>query len=125
MQRTRGIRMPHDADIRRWSWDGRTWTPYGKSGTTLRPGGWIGGIGPQAGLGAGFLRATIFLVAIWIVFALLYTQVGFARPIVDPQGQTDVGREPLRGRAFVYSFEVMSLQKPEPRPLTTVAHILV
>src|SRR5262249_40051426 len=78
-----------------------------------------------SGYGERVIRATIFLVAIWIVFALLYTQVGFGRPIVDPQGQTDVGGEPLRGRAFVYSFEVMSLQKPEPRPLTTVAHILV
>src|SRR5262249_55750997 len=52
-----------------------------------------------SGYGERVIRATIFLVAIWIVFALLYTQVGFGRPIVDPQGQTDVGGEPLRGRA--------------------------
>jgi hypothetical protein len=71
-----------------------------------------------SGYGERILRAFAWILAIWIVFALLYTKAGFTKP--------DVGDEPLPfKRAFTYSLAVMSLQKPEPRPLTNTAQTLV
>jgi hypothetical protein len=73
------------------------------------------------------------LVGIWLLFALLYTQVGFAR--WEPRRsnekeamteQRDEVGEPLKlKRALTYSFGVMTLQKPEPRPATTAAQSFV
>ncbi|HKS39357.1 MAG TPA: hypothetical protein VJX74_02000 [Blastocatellia bacterium] len=71
-----------------------------------------------SGYGERILRAFAWVLAIWIVFALLYTKVGFTKP--------DAGDEPLPfKRAFTYSLAVMSLQKPEPRPQTNTAQTLV
>ena len=71
-----------------------------------------------SGYGERILRAFAWILAIWIIFALLYTKVGFIKP--------DGGDEPLPfKRAFTYSLAVMSLQKPEPRPLTNTAQTLV
>ena len=72
----------------------------------------------MSGYGERIFRAFAWILAIWIVFALLYTEVGFTKP--------DAGDEPLPFKhAFTYSLAVMSLQKPEPRPLTNTAQTLV
>ena len=65
-----------------------------------------------SGYGERIRRALGVLAAVWIVFALLYTWIGFTEQIRFP-------------RALTYSLGVISLQKPEPRPLTTLAHTLV
>ncbi|MGA9771817.1 MAG: pentapeptide repeat-containing protein [Blastocatellia bacterium] len=71
-----------------------------------------------SGYGERILRAFAWVLAILILFALLYTKVGFTNP--------SAGDEPLPfKRAFTYSLAVMSLQKPEPRPLTNTAQTLV
>ena len=88
-----------------------------------------------SGYGERMLRAFAWLVALWVVFALLYTRVGFtkpedksAAPTADPTTATEpdtVGQPLPLKRAFTYSLGVMSLQKPEPTPLTGTAQTLV
>ncbi|MEW6209099.1 MAG: pentapeptide repeat-containing protein [Acidobacteriota bacterium] len=81
-----------------------------------------------SGYGERIRRAFLMLGAVWLLFALLYTQVGFTRPLPKIEGAeaVDLIGEPLRlGRAFTYSLGVMSLQKPDPKPLTDAAHALV
>jgi Pentapeptide repeats (9 copies) len=88
-----------------------------------------------SGYGERMLRAFTWLLAVWIVFALLYTQVGFTKPedrsttpTANPITTTEpdtIGQPLLIKRAFTYSLGVMSLQKPEPKPLTGTAQTLV
>lgn len=86
-----------------------------------------------SGYGERAFRAFIVLIGVWLLFATLYTNVGFAR--WEPKrsnekeavtAQRDEVGEPLWGsRAFMYSLGVMALQKPEPRPATTAAQSFV
>src|SRR5258707_281049 len=68
-----------------------------------------------SGYGERVFRAFLWLIGLWFIFALFYTQIGFAQP------------EPRLGlsRALTYSAGVMALQKPEPRPATTAAQTVV
>ena len=65
-----------------------------------------------SGYGERILRALGVLAAVLVVFAFLYTKVGFEKPL------------PKR-RALTYSLAVMSLQRPEPKPEDAAAHALV
>jgi hypothetical protein len=86
-----------------------------------------------SGYGERILQAFGIVIGVCLLFALLYTQVGFAR--WEPRRsnekeamteQRDEVGEPLRlSRAFTYSLSVMTLQKPEPRPATTAAQSFV
>ncbi|MEN3332372.1 MAG: hypothetical protein V7641_1737 [Blastocatellia bacterium] len=89
----------------------------------------------MSGYGERMLRAFVWLLAVWIVFVLLYMRAGFikpedksvtstANPITAMEPDTIGQPLPLK-RAFTYSLGVMSLQKPEPKPLTNWAHTLV
>lgn len=85
-----------------------------------------------SGYGERMLRACIVLAGIWLIFGALYSQVGFERALTKSAGESVLIQEqdqfglPLRrGRALVYSLETMTLQKPDPRPLTAVAQMLV
>jgi hypothetical protein len=90
-----------------------------------------------SGYGEKILRALGILVAVWFVFVVLYTQVGFMQQLqatsvgassAMPRSMTieDTIGKPLEfSRALIYSFAVMSLQKPEPKPLTGAAQTLV
>lgn len=76
-------------------------------------------------------------MAVWFVFVLLYTQFGFVQQASEtvnasasaaPAAMTieDKTGQPLEfSRALTYSFAVMSLQKPKPKPLTGTAQTLV
>ncbi|HWS87073.1 MAG TPA: pentapeptide repeat-containing protein [Pyrinomonadaceae bacterium] len=86
-----------------------------------------------SGYGERVLRAFMVLLAVWLLFAALYAQVGFVRwePRVTSEQEAaearrdEVGR-PLRGwRALTYSLGVMTLQKPEPHPATDAAQAVV
>lgn len=86
-----------------------------------------------SGYGERVFRAFAVMIGVWVFFALLYTQVGFAR--WEPRRsnvkeamteQRDEVGEPLKlPRALAYSLAVMILQKPEPRPATTAAQSFV
>ncbi len=91
-----------------------------------------------SGYGERMLRALGVLAAVWFVFVLLYARVGFAQqpPKASNEGASSataasmtiedrIGRPLEFSRALTYSLAVMSLQKPEPRPLTNWAHTLV
>lgn len=92
--------------------------------------------GAVSGYGERILRPFGVLTAVWFVFVLLYTQVGFAQQqpsnatassssaaSMNPEDRTG---QPLEfSRALTYSLAVMSLQKPEPKPLTGTAQTLV
>ncbi len=86
-----------------------------------------------SGYGERVWRAFVILLGVWLLFALLYTQVGFLRwePRLTneqeaAQAQRDVTGAPLPfSRTLSYSLAVMALQKPEPRPATYTAHALV
>ncbi|MEK6325790.1 MAG: pentapeptide repeat-containing protein [Acidobacteriota bacterium] len=91
-----------------------------------------------SGYGERILRALGVLAAVWIVFVLFYTRVGFVQqpPKASNEGASpataatmtieDKIGQPLEfSRALTYSLAVMSLQKPDPRPLTNWAHALV
>jgi uncharacterized protein YjbI with pentapeptide repeats len=85
-----------------------------------------------SGYGERIMRAFIMLVAVWLVFAAMYTQISFARPPVSLAGE---GMKEWERRsalepddpsqALTYSLRVMTLQKPEPVPETTEAQVLV
>jgi uncharacterized protein YjbI with pentapeptide repeats len=85
----------------------------------------LSGYGEKIGLALGWL------VGIWLLFAVLYTEVGFAHP-PSPQAPAaamytidEVGMPQRLRKAFVYSLAVITLQRPDPRPLTTTAGSLV
>lgn len=85
-----------------------------------------------SGYGERASQAAVVLLAIWVFFAALYTQTGFARPESRAAGEavaTNGGGEviePVPPRsALTYSAAVMTLQKPEPRPATEAAKALV
>ena len=89
-----------------------------------------------SGYGERILRAFAVLASVWILFVLLYTQVGFTKPEsrsetpttnpVTAAAEPDTIGQPLSlKRAWIYSALVMSLQKPEPKPLTGTAQTLV
>jgi len=85
-----------------------------------------------SGYGERIGRAALFLLALWFVFGLLYMRVGFTRtdlpaPVVQQTVVTpDEYGKPLRpGKALTYSLGVLSLQKPDPKPLTDTAQFAV
>lgn len=87
-----------------------------------------------SGYGERVFRAFIVLLGAWLTFALLYTQVGFARwePRVANESDAVIAKRdevgaPLRplSRSLSYSASVMILQKPELRPATVAAHTIV
>jgi hypothetical protein len=86
-----------------------------------------------SGYGERILQAFGVLIVVWLLFALLYTQVGFVRWEPRLTSESDVATakrdetgEPLRPpRAFAYSLGVMTLQRPEPRPATLAAQSVV
>ncbi len=91
-----------------------------------------------SGYGERILRTIGVLAAIWIMFVMLYTRVGFVQllPKISNEGASsptlwstiveDKVGQPLEfSRALTYSLGVMSLQKPEPKPLTGTAQTLV
>jgi hypothetical protein len=85
-----------------------------------------------SGYGERVFRAFMVLLGIWLLFGLLYTQVGFARWEPRLASEADiltatrdsVGTPIQVGRALTYSAGVMTFQKPEPRPTTTAAQAL-
>jgi len=91
----------------------------------------------SSGYGERSLRALIVLLALWIVFAGIYllpvarfyrweTKSGNAQEYQAVDDRTDTTGRPLGlTEAFAYSFGVMSLQKPEPKPLGTLTFALV
>jgi hypothetical protein len=80
-----------------------------------------------SGYGERVWQALLVLLGILILFAALYTQVGFApAPAQGSTAQRDEVGAPLTlGRALSYSGAVMTLQDPEPHPATNWAHALV
>ncbi len=86
-----------------------------------------------SGYGERVSRACSTLLVVWFLFAVLYTQVGFARwqPALTSESDLALAKrdevgEPLEWpEAATYSLGVMSLQRPEPRPTTPVAQGLV
>ncbi len=86
-----------------------------------------------SGYGERPFQALLVLLGLFLVFALLYTQVGFVRwePRVASEADAvsatpDRVGTPLRlNRALTYSAGVMTLQRPEPRPATATAQTLV
>lgn len=91
-----------------------------------------------SGYGERILRALGVLASVWIVFVLLYTQVGFEQKpqralnesastltVASTTVEDRIGQPLGYIRALTYSLAVMSLQKPEPKPLTGTAQTLV
>lgn len=86
-----------------------------------------------SGYGERVFQAFIVLVGVWLVSALLYTQVGFTRwePKLSSESdmaaakRDEVGAPLSWPRALTYSVGVMTLQKPEPRPASIAAQTLV
>jgi uncharacterized protein YjbI with pentapeptide repeats len=83
-----------------------------------------------SGYGERIGRAALFLIGLWLIFGLIYMRAGFARtdvivpPIATQQVvvQADEVGQPLRPKkALMYSLGVLSLQKPDPKPVTDTA----
>lgn len=80
-----------------------------------------------SGYGEEIGRAFFILLGIWIIFAVLYTQVGFVR---SPSLSSDVeyvadGESLKLDKAIGYSLGVIVLQRPDPKPLTSAANFAV
>jgi hypothetical protein len=86
-----------------------------------------------SGYGERIPRAFLILLVIWFGSALLYTRVGFPRwdpTLVNDSDIINTKRgvivAPLKlSRALTYSLGVLALQKPEPRPATNAAQLIV
>lgn len=84
-----------------------------------------------SGYGENIGTALGWLIAIWLFFAIIYTQVGFVQPVppsaAEPGTNTvqEVSQLERCREALAYSLAVMILQKPEPRPRTTTAKFAV
>jgi len=91
-----------------------------------------------SGYGERIRNALSVLAAVWVVFAFLYTQVGFEQKPPKPSNDSPssataasitvedrIGQPLTLNRALTYSLAVMSLQKPERQPVTNWAHTLV
>lgn len=86
-----------------------------------------------SGYGERTWRALIVLIGILIIFAALYTKVGFLRwsPLILSEyafvtAKRDETGAPLKfPDALTYSAAVMTLQRPQPPPVTTAAHTVV
>jgi len=86
-----------------------------------------------SGYGESVRRAFWALVVLWLLFAFFYTKVGFehktARPIGNQSAiaaqEDEVGKPLPFKKVFTYSLGVMSLQKPDPKPVTVAAQTLV
>jgi hypothetical protein len=85
-----------------------------------------------SGYGEEIGRAFSILLGICLLFAYSYIHVGFVRlaPAPTPETGTYMNDEvgaPLKTikEACLYSLAVMTLQRPEPRPLTTAAKFAV
>ncbi len=67
--------------------------------------------------GESWSRAFWWLLGIWLIFALAYWRFG--------EFGTEEKRQYLEfGKSFAYSLSVMTLQRPEPRPLSGVTLLL-
>lgn len=86
-----------------------------------------------SGYGERVRQALLVLLGIWFLSALFYKHVGFVRwdskltseSDVASAKRDDVGAPLKFSRALTYSAAVMTFQKPEPRPATTLAQTVV
>jgi len=86
-----------------------------------------------SGYGERINRAVVALVMLWLLFALSYKVVGFEHKTSKPSGnqsaisaqEDEVGKPLPFKKVFTYSLGVMSLQKPDPKPVTIAAQTLV
>ncbi len=83
-----------------------------------------------SGYGEEILRALLMLVAIFLLFAFLYTRVGFVHPPSPAPAAMmsitdEVGQPQKPTKALAYSLAVITLQRPDPRPLTATAWFTV
>lgn len=82
-----------------------------------------------SGYGERIGRAALGLFCIWLIFASVFTFVGFGRWEPRTASEADAKSavydrdgEPLPFRkALTYSAAVITLQRPEPKPATTIA----
>lgn len=70
------------------------------------------------------------LTAIFLFFAFLYTRVGFVQPpATAPEAMVsttdEMGQPQKPTKALAYSLAVITLQRPDPRPLTATAWFTV
>jgi Pentapeptide repeats (9 copies) len=114
-------------DLHRLEWSRSRKAAYGKGLRVLHWLYWM-----ASGYGERVTRAVVVLIALWLVFACIYTRTGFERrtssnnaQITAPSQEDEIGKPLSFKRALTYSLGVISLQKPEPRPLTNTAHTLV
>lgn len=90
-----------------------------------------------SGYGERILRACLVLVGIWLLFATLYsvgtnvTRVGFGSETAPSSlGRVNENANPPPAplpyrKSLIYSLNTMTLQKPDPKPITLVAKGLV
>jgi len=114
-------------DLRRLEWSRSSKKAYDKGIRVLHWLYWI-----ASGYGERVTRAIIVLIAFWLAFAFFYTRTGFEQRVFSNNAQIPISlpedeiAKPLPfKRALTYSLGVLSLQKPDPKPLTNTAQTLV
>ena len=86
----------------------------------------------SSGFGERVGQAFSVLLAVWLLSAALYTQVRFVRWEAKPTTPLEAAQPadtkgaPLHpfDKALTYSFGVMTLQKPDPRPASRAAQFV-
>lgn len=122
-------RYEEASKFRYWAMDARRLDAW-RGFTFWRLGWWYW---LASGYGERVFRAFVVLLVVWLLFTVLYTQVGFAprTPRYTGESEESVTRraevgEPLDwSHATTYSLGVITLQKPEPRPVTVWAQRLI
>lgn len=86
-----------------------------------------------SGYGERVLRAFLGLLSIWLLFAVVFTQVGFVASEKNASHNSErtqssfetLGQPLAFRRALTYAAAVITLQKPEPKPQTNTAQATV
>lgn len=80
-----------------------------------------------SGYGERVIRALLVLVAIWLIFAFSYTRVSFSSTerSISSATKNEMIIQLDFGHALLYSFQALTLQKPEPKPATMLGQALV
>ena len=85
---------------------------------------YLSGYGEEVG------RALLVLGLIFLLFALLYTRVGFLQPshattATVNTSTAEIAQPQKPAKALAYSLAVIILQRPDPKPLTSAAWFAV
>lgn len=78
-----------------------------------------------SGYGERIGKAFVVLVLLCLIFGVAYRFTGFTQTNPGPPATVTAAPIPTLSSAIIYSFQVVTLQRPDPKPLTPTTQALV